>query len=146
MTTPARPNRADRYGTDVEIWYEHGVFADVRTGAPDTAHQILWEHGFTLDPDWLGPACRVLARDDGWTEDKACATRAAQALTRAGFTTNLDPVLLSRDALAADTARHQRRQHAATRTSPTTAARPSAEPTTAAAPSPATPTTIRRTR
>lgn len=96
MALPTRLDRADQYGTDVEIWYEHGVFADVRTGAPDAAHRILWEYGFTLDPTWLGPDCRVLARDDGGSEDKACATWAAQALARAGFTANLDPMLLSR--------------------------------------------------
>ncbi|WP_435127242.1 hypothetical protein [Actinacidiphila sp. bgisy144] len=143
---PATPNRADQYGTDVEIWYEHRVFADVRTGISPTAHQILWEHGFTLDHARPGPDSRVLARDDDWSEDKACATRAAQALTRAGFTTNVDPILLSRDALAADHTHHLRRQQAATRTSPTAGIRSPG----AAAPSlplpPTTSTAIRRTR
>lgn len=146
MALPTRLNRADQYGTDVEIWYEHGVFADVRTGAPDAAHRILWEHGFTLDHAWLGPDSRVLARDDGWSEDKACATRAAQALTRAGFTANLDPMLLSRDALAADHALHRRRQRAATRTSPAAGTRTTATSDPIAARPPAASTTVRRSR
>lgn len=124
VTPPTGTNRAEHYGTDVEIWHDHGVFADTRTGIPEAAHQILWEHGFALDTEWLGPNYRVLTRDDSWAEDKACATRAAEALTRAGFTTNLDPILLSRDALAADHAQQLRRQHAATRTSLTSGVRP----------------------
>ncbi|MFC4035163.1 hypothetical protein ACFO3J_27365 [Streptomyces polygonati] len=146
MNPPPPPNRADHYGTDVEIWYDHAVFADVRTGIPQAGHQILWEHGFTLDHAWLGPNCRVLSRDDGWNNDRACATRAAEALSRDGFTTNLDPVLLSRDALAADHSRHLDRQHAATRTSPTAGTRRSSNPDPTAARPPVTSTTIRRTR
>lgn len=146
MPLPTRPNRADQYGTDVEIWYEHGVFADVRTGTAESAHQILWEHGFTLDHAWLGPNSRILARNDGWSENKACATRAAQALTRAGFTANLDPMLLSRDALAADHARHLRRQHDATRASSAADHRPTPASDPPAAWPLATSTTIRRIR
>jgi hypothetical protein len=140
------PNRAEHYGTDVDIWWEHNVFADLRPGLSEAARRILWEHGFTLDHAWLGPDRRVLARDDGWADDKACATRAAEALIRAGFTANLDPVLLSRDALADQHSQLLRRRRAAILPSPAAGTRPSGAPDDAAPPSPTAPTTARRAR
>jgi hypothetical protein len=44
---------------------------------------------------FLGPDCRILV-DTVWPDDQAHATRAAEALTRAGFDISLDPMLLSR--------------------------------------------------
>lgn len=147
MSLPLDVNRADAYGTDVEIWFRFGVFADVRTGIPDAAHEILRQHGFILDPDRLGPNRRVLARDDGWNDDKACATRAAELLAVNGFVTNLDPVLNSRDAQSPAVARYRRRQQAAaTRTSPAAAGARKPGPQSATTPETLTPTTIRRTR
>lgn len=115
-------NHADAAGTDVEIWFRFGVFADARTGLSGAAHEILRQHGFILDPDRLSPNRWVLARDDSWNDDKACATRAAELLAVNGFATNLDPVLNSRDAQSLAVARYRRRQQAvATRASPAAA-------------------------
>ena len=147
MNFPPTANRADVYGTDVEIWFRFGVFADVRTAIPGAAHEILRQHGFILDLDRLGPNRRVLARDDSWNDDRACATRAAELLAVNGFVTNLDPVLASRDAQSPAVARYRRRQQAAaTRASPATAGARTPGPPSVTAPLALAPTTIRRSR
>lgn len=147
MNLPSDGNHADASGTDVEIWFRFGVFADVRTGLSGAAHEILRQRGFILDPDRLVPNRWVLARDDGWNDDKACATRAAELLAVNGFATNLDPVLHSLDAQSPAIARFRRQQQAAaTRTSPAAAGARTPGPQSTAAPRALTPTTIRRTR
>jgi hypothetical protein len=141
-------NRADQHGTDIEIWYEHWACAQTRTGMPQAAHRILSEHGFTVQHPFLGPDCRILV-DAVWPDDQAHATRAAEALTRAGFDIWLDPMLLSRQALNTDHAERLRRQQAAaTRTSPATGTQTPAHPASPEPinPSPPAPNGAHRTR
>jgi hypothetical protein len=81
-----------------------------------------------VEHPFLGPDCRILV-DTVWPDDQAHATRAAEALTRAGFDISLDPMLLSRQALDTDHAERLRRQQAAaTRTSPPRARKPPPTP------------------
>ncbi|SDP40729.1 hypothetical protein [Actinacidiphila guanduensis] len=106
------PNAAST--SDIDIGYDDGIFAAAPRALTENAHQILHAHGFVP-----GPTRLVLSGHFSWEESTARATRAAEALLRAGFDVSLDPMLLSRQALDTDHAERLRRQQAAaTRTSP----------------------------
>lgn len=147
MTRDAHVNRADAFGTDIQIfpWPDESIWADTRTGISPTAHELLRLYGFVriCHPGILDS--HELVADLPRPEMQLRATRTAEFLTISGFQVNLDPALYNEDALPPYLADARRRQKgAATRTSPAAAHQPAS--VTPPPPTTAAPTLIRRTR
>ncbi|WP_433888497.1 hypothetical protein [Streptomyces sp. CA-111067] len=150
MTRTAHTNHADAFDVDVEIflWRDQTVWADTRTGIPESARQILQMYGFTrvchpgiIDSHELPP--------DQWgSAQKVRASQAAEALALSGLSVNIDPGLYDETVLPLSLAEGRRlRRAAATRPSPAASANPLAtNAPSPAPPTPAAPTMIRRTR
>ncbi|MBM9508008.1 hypothetical protein [Actinacidiphila acididurans] len=115
MPLDAHVNRADAYGTDIDIfpWPDQSIWADTRTGIPPTALELLRLYGFVRvsHPGILDS--HELTADLPWPERQLRATRAAESLTISGFRVNLDPALYNEDALPPYLAEARRRQRAA---------------------------------
>ena len=150
---PSDANRANEYGTDVEIfrWKGRAVWADTRTGTDESAHRILVGLGFVRieHPGIL--SSHELPAQLPWLEQQIRATTAAGMLTNAGFTVNLEPDVYTDAELLYSTARYSvSRPDAALRTSPAagTQCRQSPPPPATVAPPPGRPTatTLRRPR
>lgn len=155
MNLPADMNRANAFGTDIEIfpWREQAIWADTRTAIPESAHQILRLYGFVRICHEGIIDSHELPADMPWSEQKLRTTRASELLTSLGFRVNLDPDLYDEAALPPSLAEARRlQQTAATRTSPAAGIKQSAasasgtSPVPAPAPAPAAPTMIRRSR
>ena len=153
MTLAADINRANEYGTDVEIfcWKGRAVWADTCTGTDESARRILVGLGFVhiAHPEILDS--HELPTHLPWLEQQIRATTAAGILTTAGFTVNLDPDLYTDAELLYSTARYRvSRPDAALRTSPAAHAqrRQSPPPPFTVTPPPGLPTatTLRRPR
>jgi hypothetical protein len=152
MTPSANVNHADAFGVDVEIflWRDQSIWADTRTGIPDTARQRLAAYGFARihHPGIID--AHELRTDLPWPEQKKRASQVAESLTLAGFTVNIDPGLYDQAVVPPILAETRRQQAAATRPSPAARAQQQSTPAhptpPAPAPIPFAPTLIRRTR
>ncbi|MFJ4868565.1 hypothetical protein [Streptomyces sp. NPDC088757] len=129
-------NLADTYGTDVEIypWGDEIVWADCRTGLPESGHRVLRSCGFTAPGDPGDSSCYNLPSGLPGPERKIAATSAANLLADLGYRVAIDPDLVARTA-EGNLAPEARRQAAALQVSPV-AAKTGTETST---PAPATP-------
>ncbi|WP_435190996.1 hypothetical protein [Streptomyces sp. bgisy126] len=129
-------NLADTYGTDVEIhpWGDEIVWADCRTGLPESGHRVLRSFGFTAPGDPVDSSCYSLPSGFTGPERKIAATSAANLLADLGYRVAIDPDLVARTA-EGNFDPEVRRQAAALRVSPV-AAKTGTETST---PAPATP-------
>ncbi|MFE3937987.1 hypothetical protein ACFXPJ_30585, partial [Streptomyces goshikiensis] len=75
-------NLADTYGTDVEIfpWADDLVWADCRTGLPESGHRILRSFGFAAPGDPGAPASYSLASGLTGPERQYASSEAATLL------------------------------------------------------------------
>jgi hypothetical protein len=101
VNLPADINRADAFGTDIEIfpWREQAIWADTRTAIPESAHQILRLYGFVRICHEGIIDSHELPADMPWSEQELRTTRASELLTSLGFRVNLDPDLYAEAAL-----------------------------------------------
>ncbi|MFB7030889.1 MULTISPECIES: hypothetical protein [unclassified Streptomyces] len=143
LTSPSRSpegspmgNLADTYGTDVEIypWGDEIVWADCRTGLPESGHRVLHSCGFTAPGDPGDSSCYNLPSGLPGPERKIAATSAANLLADLGYRVAIDPDLVARTA-EGNLDPEARRQAAALQVSPV-AAKNGTETST---PAPATP-------
>ncbi|WP_328912459.1 MULTISPECIES: hypothetical protein [unclassified Streptomyces] len=151
ITRAAHLNRADDFDVDVEIflWRDRSIWADTRTGIPESARQLLQSYGFARiwHPGIID--AHELVADLSWPEQKIRASKVAESLALSGFSVNIDPDLYDDVVLPPSLAEARRLQHAAaTRPSPATGTHRPTAPAPAASPSSPTaaPTLIRRTR
>nr|WP_202434529.1 MULTISPECIES: hypothetical protein [unclassified Streptomyces] len=142
-TSPSRPpegssmgNLADTYGTDVEIypWGDEIVWADCRTGLPESGHRVLRSCGFTAPGDPGDSFCYNLPSGLPGPERKIAATSAANLLADLGYRVAIDPGLVPRTA-EGNLVPEARRQAAALQVSPVAAK----TATETSVPAPATP-------
>jgi hypothetical protein len=92
---------ADETGTDVEIYRRSGadtIYADTRTTAPEQLLEFLDTLGFQRNTIPHTYVWHQLPRYLTEAEATTAASRAAAALTAAGYRTNLDPGLFDRRA------------------------------------------------
>ncbi|MFJ5875312.1 hypothetical protein ACIQD1_11385 [Streptomyces sp. NPDC093088] len=129
-------NLADTYGTDVEIypWGDEIVWADCRTGLPESGHRVLRSFGFTAPGAPGDASCYNLPRGFPDPERKIAATLAANLLADLGYQVAIDPVLIDRS-LDGNSDPEVRRQAAALQVSPVAAK----TATETSVPAPATP-------
>ncbi|MYV68908.1 hypothetical protein GT043_23795 [Streptomyces sp. SID2131] len=129
-------NLADTYGTDVEIypWGDEIVWADCRTGLPESGHRILRSCGFTAPGDPGDSSCYNLPSGLPGPERKIAATSAANLLADLGYRVAIDPDLVARTA-EGNLDPEARRQAAALQVSPSAAK----AGTETSAPAPTTP-------
>ncbi|MFD4337887.1 hypothetical protein ACFWPP_11945 [Streptomyces anulatus] len=89
-------NLADIYGTDVEIfpWADDLVWADCRTGLPESGHRILRSCGFAAPGDPGDPASYSLASGLTGPERQYTSSAAATLLADLGYRVAIDPSLV----------------------------------------------------
>ncbi|WP_432075769.1 hypothetical protein [Streptomyces wuyuanensis] len=92
---PSMANLADTYGTDVEIcpWADDLVWADCRTGLPESAHRILRSCGFAAPGDPGDPASYSLASHIVGPDRQIASCSAASMLADLGYRVAIDPSL-----------------------------------------------------
>lgn len=92
---PSMANLADTYGTDVEIfsWADDLVWADCRTGLPESAHRILRSCGFAASGDPGDPASYSLASHIIGPDRQLASSSAASMLADLGYRVAIDPSL-----------------------------------------------------
>ncbi|WP_432063499.1 hypothetical protein [Streptomyces sp. S1] len=115
-------NLADTYGTDVEIypWGDEIVWADCRTGLPESGHRVLRSFGFTAPGAPGDASCYNLPRGFPDPERKIAATSAANLLADLGYRVAIDPDLIDRS-VDGNPDPEVRRQAAALQVSPVAA-------------------------
>ncbi|MBT2491980.1 hypothetical protein J7E96_26320 [Streptomyces sp. ISL-96] len=94
---PSMANLADTYGTDVEIllWADDLVWADCRTGLPESAHRILRSCGFTAPGDPGDPASYSLASHLVGPDRQLASSSAVSMLADLGYRVAIDPALFA---------------------------------------------------
>ncbi|AJF68568.1 hypothetical protein [Streptomyces vietnamensis] len=92
---PSMANLADTYGTDVEIfpWADGLVWADCRTGLPESAHRVLRSCGFAAPGDPGDPASYSLASHIVGPDRQLASSSAASMLADLGYRVAIDPSL-----------------------------------------------------
>ncbi|WP_367828509.1 hypothetical protein [Streptomyces sp. LMG1-1-1.1] len=85
----------DTYGTDVAIfpWADDLVWADCRTGLPESAHRILRSWGFAAPGDPGDPASYSLASHLVGPDRQLASSSAASMLADLGYCVAIDPSL-----------------------------------------------------
>jgi hypothetical protein len=97
-------NRADDYGTDVEIYVKAlttTIHAATPTGAPAKLHDLLEQLGMERHEYPVGTPLYIwhtVPDHLGAEEQKRLASRAIPTLTTAGYKVNIDPDLLDEPA------------------------------------------------
>ncbi|MFJ4322705.1 hypothetical protein ACIP3A_06255 [Streptomyces tricolor] len=98
-------NRADDYGTDVEIYVKAlttTIHAATPTGAPAKLHDLLEQLGMERHEYPVGTPLYIwhtVPEQLGAEEQKRLASRAIPTLLMAGYKVNIDPDLLDEPAL-----------------------------------------------
>ncbi|WP_229902129.1 hypothetical protein [Streptomyces zaomyceticus] len=92
---PSMANLADTHGTDVEIFprTDDLVWADCRTGLPESAHRILRSCGFAAPGDPGDPAFYSLASHIIGPDRQLASSSAASMLADLGYHVAIDPSL-----------------------------------------------------